>query len=469
MIVNREPKPNGRQKKKSRMVRLLAVSRRYMSERTLVMIMAVAIGLLAGLAAYALKFMVRYVSDHILGTLSLPGFSWLYLFVPVTGIMLTVIYQHYILGKDIGQGVKRMISKIASRDYHIDRDITYAPLFASTLTLGFGGSAGSEGPIGYAGGAIGSNLARFFRLRPDLVRAMIGIGAGAGIAGIFKAPMGGVLFTLEVMRMNLSASRVLALLLAAVIAAGTAFILSGYTPDVVFSSVEQAGEVNLLYVAVFGILCGIYSLYYSGVMNMMRQFYGRIPAFWSRGLLSGAILSVLVFAFPALYGDGYGVISRVLSDDGTAVAQSAFSVSDTSADVMIILISGLVLLVKAFATSSSNSGGGVAGDFAPTLFAGCVAGVFFTSVVSYCFGIDLPVSDYAFIGMAAVMAGVIRAPFMAAFIVVEITFDLSLVVPMALGVALSFGVVRTRTVIDFYGRRRRWSVIEYIRQKKLKK
>ncbi len=469
MTVNRDIKPKGRLKKKSRIIRLLAVSRRYMSERTLVMIMAVVIGLLAGLAAYLLKLMVRYVSDHLLATITLPGFSWLYLFVPVTGIMLTVIYQHYILGKEIDHGVRRMLSKIESRDYRIDRDITYAPLFASTLTLGFGGSAGCEGPIGYAGGAIGSNLARFFKLRPDLVRAMIGIGAGAGIAGIFKAPIGGVLFTLEVMRMNLAGSLVLALLLAAIIAAGTAFILSGYTPDVVFTSVEQAGHVNLMYVAVFGIFCGIYSLYYSGIMNMMRQFYGRISAFWGRGLLSGAILSVLIFAFPALYGDGYGVISRVLSDDGTAVARSAFSIAGASSEVSLILISGIVLLVKAFATSSSNSGGGVAGDFAPTLFAGCAAGVFFTLVASHCFGVELPVSDYAFIGMASVMAGVIRAPFMAAFIVVEITFDLTLVVPMALAVALSFGVVRTRTVIDFYGRRRRWSVIEYIRQKILKK
>lgn len=465
-----EPSDAGPDKKRTA-GRLTPVWNKYMTERTLVMLLSVVVGLLAGFGAYVLKLMVGYVADHIVGAVSQPGFSWLYLFVPVTGIMLTVIYQRYILGKNIEHGVKRMLSAISKRDYRIDRDITYAPLFASTLTLGFGGSAGGEGPIAYVGGAIGSNLARLVRLRPGLVRAMIGIGAGAGIAGIFKAPLGGVLFTLEVMRMELTGSLVIALLLAASVAAATAFILSGYTPDVVFTSIGHTAPApgDLLWVAVFGLFCGIYSLYYSGVMGMMQRFYDRMSGCWSRGLLSGAILSVLIFSFPALYGEGYGVIGHVLSGDSAAFARSAFAFGNTSAALSVVAVSGAVLAVKAFAASASNSGGGVAGDFAPTLFAGCTAGVFFASAVNYLFDANLSVPEYAFIGMAAVMAGAIRAPFMAIFIVVEMTLNFSLVVPLALGALLSFGVVRSRTAVDYYGRRHGLSFVEYVREKILKK
>ena len=466
---SREQVPSGESKRPGRAERFAAARSKYMTDRTFVMLLSVVVGLLAGLGAYVLKLMVGYIADHIVGTVSQPGFSRLYLLVPVTGIMLTVIYQHYILGKNIEHGVKRMLSKIAKRDYRLDGDITYAPLLASTLTLGFGGSAGGEGPIAYVGGAIGSNLARLSRLRPELVCAMIGIGAGAGIAGIFKAPLGGVLFTLEVMRMELTGSLVIALLLAASVAAATAFILSGYTPDVVFTATGHTVQGEMLCVAAFGIFCGIYSLYYSGVMGMMQRFYDRMPGFWGRGLLSGAILSALIFAFPALYGEGYGIIGHVLSGDGAAMAESAFGKSGMPTVLSVILISGAVIAVKAFATSASNSGGGVAGDFAPTLFAGCAAGVFFSSTVNYLFGANLSVADYAFIGMAAVMAGAIRAPFMAVFIVVEMTFNLTLVVPLALGALLSFGVVRCRTAIDFYGRRHGLSAFEYVREKILKK
>lgn len=456
-------------KKTGRFDRLLASRGRYMTERTFVMLVAVVVGLLAGTAAYLLKKMIGYIAGHLVDTMALPGFRWLYMIVPVIGIMLTVIYQHCVLGKSIDHGISRMLAKMSKHDYRIAPDIIYAPVLASSLTLGFGGSAGGEGPIAYAGGAIGSNMACIFRMRPELVGAMIGIGAGAGIAGIFKAPLGGVLFTLEVMRMELTSSLVIALLLAAAVSAGTSFILSGCTPDIIFTSADFPGGHALLLVAAFGVFCGFYSLYYSSVMNMMRRFYDGIGDFWCRGLISGIVLSALIFALPALYGEGYNVIACVLSGDSGALSQSAVDIPGVSSEASLILISGAVLLFKAFATSASNCGGGVAGDFAPTLFAGCAAGVFFSTTVNLLFGLHLPVADYAFIGMASVMAGAIRAPFMAVFITTEMTLDLSLALPLALGAALSFGVVRCHTSIDYYGRRHGLSFSEYVRHKILKK
>lgn len=402
------------------------------------MLLAFITGLLTGSAAYLLKCTVRWVSTPIADHLHPWNFNPALLVAPVIGIMLTGIYQRYILHKEIYHGTERLNASIARRQYRLPADLTYAPVVASTLTLGFGGSAGSEGPIAYTGAAIGSNIARLFRAEPRLMRIMLACGASAGIAGIFKAPVGGALFSLEVLTISLSVGGIVAILLSSLTAGLTAYIWSGCTPDLIFNNIETFHWQWAPWMAILGIFCGLYSFYYSSVMGLMRRWYGSIANPWIRNLASGAILAVLVFLFPPLFGEGYDFMGELLAGENHAISAYSMFASDGGMTWTPILLALGIIAVKAFACASTNSGGGVAGDFAPTLMAGCVAGYFFALTMNTLFGMQLPVADFAFFGMGAVMAGAIRAPFMAIFITVEMAQAYTLLLPVALTCALSY-------------------------------
>lgn len=409
------------------------------------MMLAFITGLLTGSAAYLLKCTVRWVSQPIADNLHPWQCNRALLVMPVIGIMLTGIYQRYILHKEIYHGSDRLNRAIANRRYRLAGDLTYAPIVASTMTLGFGGSAGSEGPIAYAGAAIGSNIARLFRSDPTLMKIMLACGASAGIAGIFKAPIGGALFSLEVLTVSLTVGGIVAVLLASVTAALTAYVWSGCTPDLIFNNVSAFDWHWAPWVLVLGVFCALYSFYYSSVMTVMRRWYDSIGNPWLKNLISGALLAALVFLFPPLFGEGYNFMGELLAGKANALSDYSLFAYDGDLAWTPILIALGIIIVKAFACSSTNSGGGVAGDFAPTLMAGCVAGFFFASILNTLFGLHLPVADFAFFGMAAVMAGAIRAPFMAIFITVEMAQAYTLLLPVVLTAAVSYlGVLALR-------------------------
>lgn len=434
----------------SYMDRGMAWRRAHVSDQAFFFILAVVTGLLCGAAAALLKAVIRYISTDITATFShtLPNYSLL--LIPVAGIVLTGIYQRYILRHNIEHGVRQLQDALANSRYRLPRYLVYAPMIASSLTLGFGGSAGSEGPIATTGAAIGNNIGRLFRLDNRLLMVMIGCGAGAGIAGIFKAPIGGMLFTLEVLKMELTTVSVMALLLACITAAMTAYVLSGYTVDLSYLQMDQFDPSVIPWILLLGVVTGLYSLYYSDVMSMMGRLYDRMANPWIRNLGSGVILAVLLFAFPAMYGEGYGTMGHLLNGDVAALtACGPFSRYAADGWPLLLVVAGIVF-TKAFAASSSNSGGGVAGDFAPTLFAGCMVGFLFASVMNAWFHLDLPVSGFAFMGMAGVMAGAIRAPLMALFLTAEMTDGFILFLPLMVVSAISFGIVKIFRPSSYY-------------------
>ena len=402
------------------------------------MLLAVITGLLTGACAFLLKMSVRWVSTLFTSHFQSDGANWALLVLPIAGIMFTGIYQRYILHKEIYHGTERLNNAIAHRRYRLAGDLTYAPMIASTLTLGFGGSAGAEGPIAYTGAAIGSNIGKAFRVSPGMMKVMLACGASAGIAGIFKAPVGGVLFSLEVLSIGLSAHACVALFLSSLSASLTSFVLSGCTTDLVFHNVVPLSMDWMPWVILLGIFCGLYSFYYSAVMSHLKRWYYSMKNPWMMNLVSGSILAVLVFIFPPLFGEGYGFMSDVLAGDMKAFSAYSLFAGDASGLYTPILIASGIIAVKAFACVSSNSGGGVAGDFAPTLMAGCVAGFFFVSLLNLSFGKVLPVGNFSFFGMAAVMAGAVRAPFMAIFITVEMAQAYSMILPVAVAAAVSY-------------------------------
>lgn len=433
------------------MGRILQNRSRYMSDRVYLLVLVFVTGLITGALAALLKWMIATVSGYLTVGLRVDGFNWWLLAVPLTGILLTGIYQRYIQRANLSHGVEQLAGDVKRGVYRLPGYVTYGPLVASTFTLGFGGSAGSEGPIAYTGAGVGSNVGKLLRVPDGMLRVLVACGAGAGIAGIFKAPIGGALFTLEVMGFEMTTMSVMALILCCVTASMTAYVLSGYTVDLSYIQMERFGSEDVVWIGMLGVVCGLYSLYYSGVMAKMRKVYERISNPWLRNATSGAVLAVLVCMFPAMYGEGYPVMGHMLNGDLMAVMDAGIFYHFGDSGWPIVLVVGGIVMTKCFAASASNSGGGVAGDFAPTLFAGCMLGFFFASLLNLWLGLGLSVSGFAFLGMAGVMSGAIRAPFMALFLTAEMTDGFILLLPLLAVSAISYGVVMLgRRMADRY-------------------
>lgn len=418
--------------------------------QTRVFLAAVLIGVITGFLASVLKVVIGYVAGSFTSGFSGPLDYWL-LVIPVAGILLAVAYQKYAEKRDLGDSVRDLSHNLHDRRYYMSPSLMYAWMVGGTLTLGFGGSAGSEGPIASTGAAVGSNIGRWLRMPPDVMRILIGCGAGAGIAGIFKAPLGGMLFTLEVLKVEISTMAVMAVLAACVAAFVTAYALSGFTFDMSYLNIEAFDPAQLPLFVLLGLFCGLYSLYYSGIMQGLANFFGRIGCVWLRALCGGAILAVIVFMLPAMYGEGYGVIADILNGREHVIIKNGIFGILEHGEAMTAVCAGLILLLKPAACASSNSDGGVAGDFAPALYAGCFAGVCFAMVARMC-GLHVPVAPFAYVGMAGVMSGVIRAPFMAIFLVAEMCGGVGLILPITVVSVFSFWTVRLFRTTDYYQR-----------------
>lgn len=423
---------------------------RKINDQAFLFVLATITGLLTGCAAALLKSVIGWIADAFHGYLHIGEANYYLLLIPLAGILLTGIYQRYIQHANLVHGVRQLVGSLDKGNYRLPGYLTYAPMVASSLTLGFGGSAGSEGPIAYTGAAIGSNVAKVFRLSPRMMMIMVGCGAGAGIAGIFKAPVGGAFFTLEVLKLELTTMSVMALFLTCITASMTAYVLSDFTVDLSYLRMDQFDASIIPWVIVLGIVCGFYSLYYTYIMALMDKYYHTIANKWVRNLVSGGILAVLVFLFPAMYGEGYGMIGHLLNGDLSAVTDYSLYHSVRSDGWLMVLIVAGIVMTKCFAASAANSGGGVAGDFAPTLFAGCMLGFVFASTVNLAFGLHLPVSGFAFMGMAGVMAGAIRAPLMALFLTAEMTDGFILFLPLLAVSSISYGVIRIFKTANYY-------------------
>lgn len=406
-------------------------------------VLAALVGLLAGVSAFVLKETIKWMSLLLVSHFHKHGLNWGLLVIPLAGILLTVALQRYGLKRNIAHGLDKIGDMVRRGQYSIPATYTYGPVLASTLTLGFGGSAGAEGPIASTGAALASQLGRWVGLPPRLMMTIIGCGAGAGIAGIFKAPVGGMMFTLEVMGMELTTVAVIALTIACVIGGMTSYGMTGFTLDVPLTHPQYFDPHMSGWIIVLGGLCGIYSIYYSRIALLTQRLLslGRSP--WIKALISGGILSGLVFVFPSLYGEGYEIMAKLIDGNLSAITEYSFWRMDGS---QVLLVCGGVAAVKSLASTATNSGGGVAGDFAPTLFAGCMAGLFFGGMLNESFGLALPLGNCALIAMAGTMAGTIKAPLMAMFIVVEMTGYYGMMFPVAVCSVVSYAIVWSLTL-----------------------
>ena len=396
----------------------------------LVYLLSLIVGLLSALAAVLLKNALHYTSRLFTGNISTESGGYLYLAYPITGMLLTLLFVKYVVRDNIGHGVSRILYAISRRKSHLKVHNTWTSLVASTLTIGFGGSVGAEAPIVLTGSSIGSYIGRFFRLNYKNITLLIGCGAAGAISGIFKAPIAGLVFTLEILMLDLTTSSIVPLLISSVTAATVAYFLMGDTVLFSFVVTESFNIANIPWYVVLGIISGLISLYFSRMTLMLESGYQRIKNTYNRLILGGIVLGVLIFIFPPFFGEGYDTIMRLLQGNTDSVFSNSISGTLTgSFAAMTIFMAGLILL-KVAASSSTNGAGGVGGIFAPALFIGGINGYLVANLLRKFFSIELPDNRFVLVGMAGMMAGVMHAPLTAIFLIAEITGGYRLLIPL---------------------------------------
>ena len=415
---------------------------KHISEKNFVIVLAFIVGIFSGLAALVLKFLIHYISTVLTAGVNLESGNYLYILLPAVGVVITALYVRYVVRDDISHGVTRVLYAISQNKSRLKRHNVYTSVLASSVTIGFGGSVGAEGPIVYTGAAIGSNLGRVFRMSPRILMILVGCGAAAGIAGIFKAPIAGMLFTLEVLMLDLTAVSVMPLLIASITSTTIAYVYTGYEFEFFFAQTEDFYTSRIPYVIMLGVVSGLISLYFTRVMSMIVNFFGRFRNRWLKTLVGCSILSLLVFIFPPLYGEGYGSIVGLLGGDTSSIVNGSIFYNDRGEVWFLALFIGLIVLTKAFATSATNGAGGVGGTFAPSLYVGCMTGFLFAFVVNHFGWVELSTKNFALIGMAGVMSGVMHAPLMAIFLTAELTGGYDLFLPLLIVSTISYGTIK---------------------------
>ena len=403
------------------------------SDKMFLLILAFVVGLLSAVAAYILHGLINTIVALLTGKFQTDSYNWLYLVYPVIGIYLTSLFVRYIVKDNISHGITRILYAISTNRSRLKAHNTWSSVIASAITIGFGGSVGAEAPIVLTGSAIGSNLGKLFRLDNKTLMTLVGCGAAGAIAGIFKAPIAGLVFTLEVLMIDLTMASLLPILVSCVTATCFTYIFSGNA--VMFSfhldsdwTIQRAPACMLL-----GIMCGLVSLYFIRMMTVCEDMFARFKDRpYVKLLIGGAILSSLIFFFPALYGEGYHSINLLLNGKTVADWDQILegSMFYGHSEYLIIYV-GIVLMTKVFATSATNGGGGCGGTFAPSLFIGCFTGFLFSRLWNmHQIGVYVPEKNFSLLGMAGVMSGVMHAPLTGIFLIAEITSGYDMFMPL---------------------------------------
>ena len=438
-------------------MKLLRWREDHIPEKSFVVILAIIIGVASGLAAVLLKFLIGTISGLVNSVTEASQANYYYLVFPIIGIFLTGIYVRYVVRDNISHGVTRVLYAIAQKKSRLKFYNMYASLASSSVTIGCGGSVGAEGPIVFTGAAIGSNLGQAFRLSPHMLMMLVGCGAAAGISGIFKAPIAGVLFTVEVLMLDLTAGSVMPLIMASVAGATVAYVFTGYNVEFFFTQSEMFYTSRIPYVVLLGVFCGLVSVYFTKMIEVMERMFGRISRPRYRFFLGSILLSVLIFVFPPLFGEGYQSINYLLNGHVEQIFNNSLFYGMRSSVGATLLLVGALCFMKVFATSATNGGGGVGGTFAPSLYVGCMAGFLFAYAVNSLGIVDptMPLStkNFALVGMAGVMAGVMHAPLMAIFLTAEMTGGYSLFLPLLIVAAISYGTSRIFSNYSIYTKR----------------
>ena len=405
----------------------------HVSEKMFMIILALLIGFFAAVAAFSLHWIINQIVSLLTSSFDRTGANWLYLVYPVVGIYLTSLFVRYVVKDNISHGITRILYAISTNKSRLKSHNCWSSVIASAITIGFGGSVGAEAPIVLTGSAIGSNLGQIFHLDRKMLMTLVGCGAAGAIAGIFKAPIAGLVFTLEVLMIDMTMSALLPILVSCVTATCFTYIFSGDASLFTFHLDSEWSVQRIPACVLLGISCGLVSLYFIRMMGACENVFAKFKDHPHIKLaIGGTVLSLLIFLFPALYGEGYISINLLLNgrteaDWNQILNNSLFSGQGS----MLIPYIALVLFTKVMATSATNGGGGCGGTFAPSLFIGCFTGFLFSRLWNMNeIGVYIPEKNFSLLGMAGVMSGVMHAPLTGIFLIAELTGGYSMFMPL---------------------------------------
>ncbi len=412
------------------------------TQQQIVLMISVMVGVCTALTAFVLKWIIQEIQHLLTSSFQEQQANWLFLLYPAIGILLTMLFVKYIVRGDISHGVTKILYAMSRGRSRIKSHNRWSSVIASAITIGFGGSVGAEAPIVLTGSAWGSEFGKRFHLPQNTMMLLVGCGAAGAIAGIFKAPIAGVMFVIEVLMLELNMASLLPLLTTSITSVCVSYALYGTSPQFDFT-LSKAFTIDVIPACiVLGILCGIISLYFTRSMNLFEGVFHRLPNRFYRYILGASVLSTLIFFFPAMYGEGYEVINQLLNDaSAQEITRQSLFYGDQS---RMLLYLGLVVLFKSFATSATNGGGGCGGTFAPSLFLGCITGFVFAHLWDITLGLELGTSGFAsakncaLCGMAGLMSGVMHAPMTGIFLIAELTGGYALFVPLMIVSVVSF-------------------------------
>lgn len=429
---------------------------KHLSDRRFLLILSFFVGLFAAIAGYILHWLIKQIQTLLTEGFSISSINWLYLIFPVIGIYLTSLFVKHIVKDNISHGITRVLYAISSKQSKLKAHNCWSSVVASSITIGFGGSVGAEAPIVLTGSAIGSNLGQLFKLDNRTMMLLVGCGASAAIAGVYKAPIAGLVFTLEVLMVDLTMASLLPILISCVTATCFTYIFVGSSSMFTFE-LDGAWAIERVPACIlFGLFCGLISLYFMRTMTACEDMFAKLKNRpYAKLLIGGIILSTLIFLFPALYGEGFGAINILLNgrteaDWGAILNNSLFYGHNN----LLIVYVGLVLLTKVFATSATNGSGGCGGTFAPSLFIGGFTGFFFSRLWNmHEVGVYIPEKNFTLLGMAGVMAGVMHSPLTGIFLIAEITGGYQLLLPLMIVCISSFLTINIFEPHSIYGMR----------------
>ncbi len=420
---------------------VLALTRR-LTERQMMMVLAMIVGLLAGFATYIFEILLHIIKEALINWLPNNEAHIIYLFYPIVGIIVVTLFVKHFVRDNISEGVTRVLYAISRKGSNIKSHNNWTSIAASATTLGFGGSVGPEAPIVLTGASIGSNVGKLARLNYKNTTLMLCCGAGAALAAIFKAPITGVLFVLEILMLDITVGSVIPLLIASVTATTIAIMLRGFEP-ILAVTLTEADSFNLGEIPLFillGVMCGLMGYYLTNINEKVGALYKKLDTQYKKWAVGGAIIGLLIFIFPPLYGEGYEGITALMNGEPRKLFDNSLFYSFKDIDWVVILFVLATMLFKVIAMASTTAAGGIGGTFAPSLFLGAFSGAFVALLFNFVFGWELSIVSFTLVGMAGVMSGVMNAPLTSIFLIAELSGGYELFIPLMIVASISFAI-----------------------------
>ncbi|MFK5971771.1 MAG: chloride channel protein [Flavobacteriaceae bacterium] len=438
--------------KKTRLTRFLIWKYKHISDRQFIYILSVAIGLLAGLGAVALKNLTHYIQKLLEGEFIKEIHQLFYFIFPIIGLLLVLLGVKYIINKKVGHGIPSTLYAISKQKGIMPRHQMWASLLTAPLTVGFGGSVGLEGPTVATGAALGSNFARLFHLNQTARTLLIGCAAAGAMSSIFKAPIAAIIFAVEIFSLELTIASMIPLLLASISAVLTSYFFFGDDVLLHFKIQDKFQLYDVLFYIFLGVSSAVTSIYFSKVYFAVDTFFKRFENPYKRLLIGGVVIGVIVFFIPPLFGEGFETINAILKGNiAEVITNNFFDLATDNIWGIAALLIGLVAF-KVIAMSFTFGAGGVGGVFAPTLFTGSISGYLLAMIINYSnlFNHQLSLTNFAMVGMAGLMAGVLQAPLTAIFLIAEITGGYELFVPLMIVASISFLITKKYVPHNIY-------------------